>query len=137
MTAITAFPASTTARTGRYVRAGLAATLAASVATTLLAASGSAAGVSLDIAGEPIPLAGFAQLTAMASLVGLALAAVLARKARNAARTFVRTTVALTVVSFVPDLIAPAAVSTKLLLMLAHAVAAAIVIPTIARRLSR
>jgi hypothetical protein len=48
----------------------------------------------------------------------------------------VRTTVALTVLSFVPDVIAPAAPATKALLMLTHVVAAAIVIPAIARRLS-
>jgi hypothetical protein len=124
-------------RTGSYVRAGLAATVAAAAATSTVAAVGHAAGISLDIAGEPIPLAGFAQLTAVAALLGLALAAVLARTARRAQRTFVRTTVVLTALSLVPDLIVSAGPATRALLMVTHLVAAAIVIPAIARRLPR
>ena len=126
-------------RTGtrRYVRAGLIATLAASVATTALAAAGDAAGISLALDGEQLPLAGFAQLTAFFSLIGLALAAVLNRRARHPRRTFVRTTVVLTALSFIPDAIAPADTATKALLMTTHLVAAAIVVPAIARRLAR
>jgi Family of unknown function (DUF6069) len=41
----------------------------------------------------------------------------------------------LTALSLVPDVAADAAAATKMLLMLAHLVAAAIVIPAIARRL--
>jgi hypothetical protein len=63
------------------------------------------------------------------------LAVVLARVARHPRTAFVRTTVVLTVLSLVPDVIADAAPATKLLLMLTHLVAAAIVIPAIARRL--
>jgi hypothetical protein len=49
----------------------------------------------------------------------------------------VRTTVALTVLSFVPDLSVPdTAASSRIVLMTAHVVAAAIVIPVVARRLS-
>ena len=115
--------------------AGVAATAVASVATAGVAAAGHAAGISLDMAGAPIPVSGFATLTAMFSLVGLVLAAALGRFARRPRRTFVRTTVALTVLSLVPDLIADAASTTKVLLMLTHLVAAAIVIPAVARRL--
>ena len=115
--------------------AGVAATAVASVATAGVAAAGHAAGISLDMAGAPIPVSGFATLTAMLSLVGLVLAAVLGRFARRPRRTFVRTTVALTVLSLVPDVIADAASTTKVLLMLTHLVAAAIVIPAVARRL--
>jgi hypothetical protein len=64
------------------------------------------------------------------------LAVVLRRFARRPRRAFVRTTVALTVLSLVPDIIADAASSTKVLLMVTHVVAAAIVIPAVARRLS-
>jgi hypothetical protein len=39
------------------------------------------------------------------------------------------------VLSFVPDVLADAGVATKILLMLTHVVAAAIVIPAVARRL--
>jgi hypothetical protein len=75
-------------------------------------------------------------LTAVFSLVGLVLAVVLSRKARNPQRTFIRTTVVLTVLSLVPDAIADAGPGTKALLMVSHLVAAAIVIPAIARRLA-
>ena len=117
------------------VRTGLAAAVVASVATTVVAAVGHAAGVSLDISGEAIPMYGFAQLTAFFSLVGLGLAVVLARRAGAPRRTFLRTTVALTALSLVPDAVVDAAVGTKGLLMLSHLVAAAIVIPAISSRL--
>lgn len=117
------------------VRAGLVATVAASVATTVVAAVGHAAGISLDISGEAIPLGGFAQLTAIFSLVGLGLAVVLARRAGSPRRVFVRTTVGLTVLSLVPDLLVDVTAATMGLLMLTHVVAAGIVIPVLASRL--
>jgi Family of unknown function (DUF6069) len=116
-------------------RTGVAAAAAASAATMIVAAGGHAAGISLDMAGAPIPVQGFGVLTAVFSLVGLVLAAVLSRTARNPRRTFVRTTVVLTALSLVPDVIADAGLATKALLMLTHLVAAAIVIPAVARRL--
>lgn len=122
--------------TGALTRTGFAAAAAASAATMTAAASGHAAGVSLDMGGEPIPVSGFGVLTAVFSLVGVVLAAVLARTARNPQRTFIRTTVVLTALSVVPDAIADAAPATKALLMVAHLIAAAIVIPAVARRLA-
>lgn len=123
--------------TWSVVRAGLAATVVASVATSAVAAAGNAAGISLDIAGQPIPVTGFATLTAFFSLIGVVLAVAFARWARSPRRTFVATTAVLTVLSLVPDAIAPAAGATIALLMTTHLVAAAIVVPAIARRLSR
>ena len=76
---MTATLTTTTRSTGALVGAGLAATAVASIATSTVAAAGSAAGISLDVSGAPIPVPGFAVLTAVFSLVGLALAAVLAR----------------------------------------------------------
>jgi hypothetical protein len=131
----TVTPARTTA-TLPLVGAGLAATAVASGATALVAAAGHAAGISLNVSGAPIPVVGFAMLTAIFSGVGLVLAVVLARVARRPRAVFVRTTVVLTVLSLVPDVIAEAATGTKLLLMLTHVVAAAIVIPAVARKLS-
>jgi hypothetical protein len=122
--------------TVRLIAGGLTATVLAAVATSLVAATGSFAGISLDISGEPIPVPGFGTLTAMFSVVGLVLALVLARTARSPRTAFVRTTLVLTALSFVPDVLADAATTTKLLLMLTHVVAAAIVIPAIARRLA-
>jgi hypothetical protein len=118
------------------VMTGVVATAIAGGATTIVAATGRAAGISLDVSGAPIPVLGFATLTAIFSLVGLVLAVVLSRMARHPRTTFVRTTVALTVLSLVPDVVVDATSATKMLLMLTHLVAAAIVIPAIARRLA-
>ena len=78
--------------TTSLLRAGLPAVLLAAAATTTLAAAGRAAGTSLDMAGEPIPVLGFGVLTVVLGLVGA-------------------------------------------LLMTTHLVAAAIVVPALARRL--
>lgn len=117
---------------------GVAAAVIAAVATTVLAAVASAAGVSFaDKTGTSIPLAGFAQLTLTFSLAGVGLAAVLARKARRPRSTFVRTTVALTLLSFVPDLTFGFDAASAATLITLHTVAAAIVVPTLAGRLAR
>jgi hypothetical protein len=123
-------------RTRALAGTGVAAAAAASAATMIVAAGGRAAGVSLDVSGAPIPISGFGVLTAVFSMVGLVLAVVLSRTARSPRRAFVRTTVVLTALSLVPDVIADAAPATKALLMLTHLIAAAIVIPAIARRLA-
>jgi hypothetical protein len=117
---------------------GVAAAVVASVATTVLAAVASAAGVSFaDSTGASIPLAGFAQLTLIFSLVGVVMAAVMARKVRRPRTTFVRTAVALTALSFVPDLTFGFDASSAATLITLHIVAAAIVVPALARRLAR
>jgi hypothetical protein len=114
---------------------GILAAAVAALATSTVAALGQAAGTGLDVAGEPIPVSGFAVLTAVFSLVGLAIATVLRSRARHPRQAFVRTTVVLTALSLVPDALADAAGQTRLLLMLTHLVAAAIVVPALARRL--
>jgi hypothetical protein len=141
---VTAAPVTTSATaaaakprtTRRLVTGGLTAAAVAAAATSTIAGVGELAGISLDVGGAPIPVAGFATLTAIFSVVGLVLALVLARKARRPRTAFVRTTVVLTALSLVPDVLVDAATVTKGLLMVAHLVAAAIVIPAIARRLS-
>jgi hypothetical protein len=115
---------------------GVAAALVASVATTTLAVIASAAGVSFASTGEGIPIAAFAQLTLIFSLVGVAMAAVMARKARRPRSTFVRTAVALTALSFVPDLALGFDAGSAVTLIALHTVAAAIVVPTLAKRLA-
>jgi hypothetical protein len=118
------------------VTGGLTAAAVASAATTTVAAAGQFAGIDVVVGGMPIPAFGFTTLTALFSVVGLALALVLGRLARRPRTAFVRTTVVLAVLSLVPDVLADASVATKLLLMLTHVVAAAIVIPVVARRLA-
>jgi hypothetical protein len=125
-----------TVTTGSLLGSGVVAAALASAATTILAAAGNAAGIGLDVGGASIALSGFAVLTAFFSLIGVVLAVVLSRVARHPRSTFVRTTVVLTVLSLVPDVIVDAGTATKALLMLTHLVAAAIVIPAVARRLT-
>jgi hypothetical protein len=117
---------------------GVSAALAAAVATTVLATVASAAGVSFsDGSGASIPIAAFAQLTLVFSLVGTGIAAVLARKARRPRSTFVRTAVALTALSYVPDLTVGFDAGSAATLITLHTVAAAIVVPVLAGRLAR
>jgi peptidoglycan/LPS O-acetylase OafA/YrhL len=116
---------------------GAAAAVVASVATTVLASLASAAGVSFaDSTGASIPIAGFTQLTLAFSLVGVAIAALLARKARRPRPTFVRTSVALVALSFVPDLTFGFDADSAATLIMLHTVAAVIVVPTLAARLA-
>jgi hypothetical protein len=131
---ITAAPPVTSTRS--LLGTGVVATVLASAATPVVAAAGLAVGISLDIAGAPIPVPGFATLTAFFSVIGLVIAVVLARVARHPRRAWIHTTVVLTALSLVPDVLVDAAPATQALLMLTHIVAAAIVIPAVARRLA-
>lgn len=133
---VTSPATSVTVPTKRLVVDGLIAAAVAAAATTIVAVVGRYAGISLDVGGAPIPVVGFAMLTAGFSVVGLVLALVLARTVRRPRTVFVVTTVVLTALSLVPDVLADATASTKMLLMLTHVVAALIVIPAITRRLS-
>ncbi|MDQ1435001.1 MAG: hypothetical protein QOF59_1817 [Actinomycetota bacterium] len=132
---ITSVPATPTRAGAKLWRTGATAGIVASGATAAVAALASAADVSLKVSGQAIPVAGFAQLTFVASLIGVALAIVLSHRASRPTRTFVRTTLALTVVSIVPDVLADAQTATRFTLALTHIVAAAIVIPALASRL--
>ena len=116
---------------------GVAAAVVASVATTTLAAAASAAGISFaGRSGASIPLAGFTQLTLIFSLIGVGMAAVLARKARRPRATFVRTAITLVALSYLPDLTFGFDAGSAATLIALHTVAAAIVVPTLAARLS-
>ena len=117
-------------------RTGAVAGLAASLATSSVAALAHTLGVSLKIAGEAIPPVGFAQVTFMAVIVGTILAVVLAHRAARPRHAFVTTTIVLTLLSIIPDALDDAGVATKLTLALTHIVAAAIVIPALASRLT-
>ncbi len=120
----------------RLVRTGAVSGLVAAAATTAAAAIARAVDIPLTVSAKTIPVLGFAQLTALGAVIGTILATVLARRARNPQRTFVVTTVALTALSIVPDVIAAATVATRSTLGLTHVIAAAIVIPALASRLS-
>jgi len=137
MSVLTAPSSTTTATRTSVWKAGVAASVGAAAATTALAAIALAAGVRFaGETGPAIPLLGFTQLTLVFSLIGVALAAVLRRTARRPRRTFVRTTVALTVLSLVPDMTFGFDAVSAVVLMALHVVAALIVIPTVARQLA-
>ena len=121
---------------GRFGRAGMAAGFGAAVANVALVAGARQFDASVEIQNEAIPLLGFAQVTLVAAIIGIGLAALFARRARRPRRTFVVTTVVLSALSMVPPAIVDADVATKLVLGLTHVVAAVIIIPAIARRVA-
>jgi len=129
-------PASAEARTPSLWKAGLAAGVVAAGATTAIAAVAKAQDVEvLTKHGDAIPLAGFAQMTILFTVVGIVLARSLRRRAANPRRTLRTTTVALTALSFVPDLLLSTDAASKATLMATHVVAAAIVIPVLVGRM--
>jgi hypothetical protein len=131
----TTTPSVTSSGRTPLVKFGLGTAVVAGLATSAFAGVVHAAGVPLEIQGEAIPVLGFGQLVVMFSVVGIGIAA-LCRRSNNARRLFLQVTLALTALSFVPDLTADATTATKLALMASHVVAAAIVIPRLAGRLN-
>ena len=129
-------PASQRSTAKQIRRTGALAGIAAAVATSTTAAVASALDVSLKVGGEAIPVIGFAQLTFVAAIIGTVMAVVMSHRARRPRHTFVVSTIALTALSIVPDVIADAHTATKLVLALTHVVAASIVIPALASRLT-
>ena len=123
------------AETGPLWRPALVCGAVAAAATTAIAAVADAAGVSFETDGEPIPLMGFAQMTLLGTLLGLVIAR-LSRRAAHPRAMFVRITVALTALSLVPDFTMSFDAASRIVLVLAHMAAAAIVVPVLARRLS-
>ena len=116
-------------------RAGAVAVVLAAAATTVIAVVARSFGAPITIDGEAVPLFAFAGLTVIAGAAGIALAEALTRWTRRPRRAFTVTTVVLTVLSLGPDLLVQADAGSKIMLMLTHVVAAAIVIPALSRRL--
>jgi hypothetical protein len=116
---------------------GFIAALAAMVATTLAAALAQAVGVDFEVpdGGETIPLAGFAVVTGVFSVVGIVIAVALVRWSARPAERFVWTAVSLTAISLVPPLLSGANTATITALLGLHLVAATVMIPTLARSL--
>lgn len=132
LTPTTPSTSTTTARPTSLWKAGMRAGVCAAVATVAVAGTARAAGVSLETApGETIPLLAFAQLTIVFTVVGILIARTIGRRAHRPRTTLLKVTCALTALSMVPDLMLQAGAATTLTLMLAHLVAAAIVIPAL------
>jgi hypothetical protein len=121
----------------RLLVPGLIAGAIAAAATSATVLVAHAAGVAVAVGGQQIPVAGFAQFVLVGALIGIALARAFSRRASRPRSTFVRTTVVLTAMSIVPDLLVQASSGSKLVLALTHLIAAAIIIPTLAARLPR
>ena len=122
----------------RLVGTGLLGTVGAMAATTLVAALARAVGIDFVVpsgGGEEIPLSGIAFVTGVFSVVGIVIAAGLLRWSARPDQRFVQTTVALTALSLVPPLISGAEAATVAALVTLHLVAAAVMIPTLARSL--
>jgi hypothetical protein len=126
-----------TRRLRRLAGTGLLATLAAMVVTTLAAALARAVGVDFEVpdGGETIPLAGFAVVTGVLSVVGVVIAVGLLRWSARPAERFVRTAVSLTAISLVPPTLSGADPATVASLIGLHLVAATVMIPIMARAL--
>ena len=107
---------------------GLATGLVAAVVVTAVAGAFAAAGETLRVVDGPIPLMGFGQLVLLSTVAGIVIA-------RHTSRTtFYRVTVALTVLSCVPDVALGDGPVSKAGLVLTHVVAALIIVPRLARR---
>jgi peptidoglycan/LPS O-acetylase OafA/YrhL len=126
-----------TTRRSPLWRAGAVSGVVAALATTLVVVAARAADVPVAVDDDAIPLAGFAQLTLVGAVIGVVLATCFARRAARPRHSFTVTTVALTALSLVPDLVVDATVGSKFVLMLTHVVAAAVVVPALAARLER
>jgi hypothetical protein len=129
-------------RTSATLWAGLISGVLAAVAATVVAVVAEAAGVPMMAApasasaGEHIPLAAYAISTLPSAAIGVLLALAFARWAPRPAATFVVVTVVLTILSFaLPATTSFATTGTRLVLALTHIVAAAIIIPALARTL--
>ena len=117
--------------TRRLIRSGTLSGAIAAVCNTVVATIASAADVSLEVDGTAIPIAAFAWWT----LVGAALGIVLARLLRDRRRFIVVTTVAVGL-SLIPAIAAPDNTATTVVLVAAHLLAAAIIIPNLGRQLT-
>ena len=122
---------------GRSIRRTAAiAGVVAAVATTVIGAVAKAADVPLVIGDLEIQVPMFAVFTLAAAALGAVIATQLQRRNGQPRPAFVITTVALSALSVAPDLAAEATTATKLTLIGAHLVAAAVIVPALAARLT-
>jgi peptidoglycan/LPS O-acetylase OafA/YrhL len=131
---LTLSPTSATTRPASSLRrTTVVSGLVAAAVTTAAAAAVHAAGVSFEIEGEMIPLLGFAQMTFLGAVLGGLLLAVLNRRSGEPRRRFVQATAVLTALSCIPSVAMPDAAGTQVALVALHVLAAALVIPALAR----
>lgn len=126
-------PQPTHPTTSGLIRTGAIAGVVAAVATSAAAAVARDADISLEIDDMAIPVGAFAWWTVVGAVVGI----VLARFLRERRQLFVVITSVATALSLVPAILFPDDTGTKLVLVLAHLLAAVIIIPALARRLQQ
>ena len=120
----------------RLAVTGLGAAMAAAALNAVVAALARAAGVDLEVTGgESIPVTGIAFVTVVFSVLGVLIAAALSRWSDSPVQWWLRTTVVLTAVSLVPPFLAAADAATAATLVALHLLAAAVVVPVVARTL--
>jgi hypothetical protein len=127
---VTEAPAQQSSRIRPLIRAAALGGVAGAVATMLVAAVARAADVSLEIDGKAIPVAGFATMTLLGAVLGFGLAVALKRRGR-----FVAVCSVLTAASLIPSITQPDDTATKVVLVVTHLVAAAVIVPMLARQL--
>jgi Family of unknown function (DUF6069) len=137
MSAVTSSPGTAVRHTSSRLtstlpRATASAGVLAAAATTAGAAVLRTAGVPLAAHGE-IPLAGFAQFTVIAAVLGGGLLAVLIRRSSRPRHRFVQVTAGLTALSCVAPVAFADTAASKAGLVVLHLVAAAIIVPVLAR----
>ena len=130
----TSIGSTTGRRSHPLLKATVVAGLVAAAAATAVAAVAHAAGVPLAIDGEQIPFLGFAQMTFVGAVLGGLIVAALNRWSGRARQRFQVIAAALIVVSCVPSVSLPPDTATKLTLVATHLLAAAIIVPVLARR---
>jgi hypothetical protein len=114
-------------------RTTVVAGLVAAAVTTAAAAAVHAAGVSFEIEDEMIPVLGFAQMTFLGAVLGGLLLAGLNRRSSDARHRFVQASVVLTALSCIPSVTMPDDAGTQVALVALHVLAAAIIVPALAR----
>lgn len=117
---------------GSIGRTTVVAGITAAAATTTTAAIARSAGVSFDVHGQ-IPLPGFATVTLLCAGLGALLAVACRRMTTRPRRRFVQLAVVLTAVSCVVPLAYASTATTTMTLVATHLLAAAILIPALAR----
>ena len=114
-------------------RATVTSGLIGAAVTTAAAGAVHAAGVSFEIDGETIPILGFAQMTFIGAVIGGLLMVALNRWSDRPRRRFVQISVALTAVSCLPSIAMPDDAGSVIALVALHVLAAAIIVPVLAR----
>jgi len=115
-------------------RATLLVGLGAAAVVTAFAAVAHEAGVGLTTGGtESIPVLGFAQMTFVGAVLGGLIVAVLNRHSTQPRARFVLIASVLTALSCIPSVAMPPDAATKITLVVAHLLAAAIIVPVLAR----